>query len=151
MSEPEAAEEGSRRRLILHEFLSLQECKELAHPFGLATDPMFSRPLSRTSSPPKLIRTYLSGCSSSNMYSFSPDQTSSDHQLGFDICQARLHVLGYDLLFRQDKSHCYNIAELTMEPLRLARGDELFDHEFHQHTACTSGIHTNADCHFLLV
>ncbi|KAM1541022.1 hypothetical protein PS1_010993 [Malus domestica] len=85
------------------------------------------------------------------MYSFSPDQTSSDHQLGFDLCQARLHVLGYDLLFRQDKSHCYNIAELTMEPLRLARGDELFDHEFHQHTACTSGIHTNADCHFLLV
>ncbi|CAN6727928.1 unnamed protein product [Malus baccata var. baccata] len=59
MSEPEAAEEGSRRRLILHEFLSLQECKELAHPFGLATDPMFSRPLSRTSSPPKLIRTYF--------------------------------------------------------------------------------------------
>ncbi|RXH79125.1 hypothetical protein DVH24_040272 [Malus domestica] len=71
MSEPEAAEEGSRRRLILHEFLSLQECKELAHPFGLATDPMFSRPLSRTSSPPKLIRTYLSGCSDSHNILFS--------------------------------------------------------------------------------
>ncbi|KAM2329863.1 uncharacterized protein LOC126607612 [Malus sylvestris] len=67
---------------------------------------------------------------SSNMYWFSPDQASSDHQLGFDICWARLHVLGYDLLFRQDKSHCSNIAELLMEPLRLARGDELFDHEF---------------------
>ncbi|KAB2620107.1 hypothetical protein D8674_037067 [Pyrus ussuriensis x Pyrus communis] len=40
MSEPEAAEEGSRRRLIVHEFLSLQECKELAHPFRLATDPI---------------------------------------------------------------------------------------------------------------
>ncbi|CAN6549710.1 unnamed protein product [Malus baccata var. baccata] len=67
---------------------------------------------------------------SSNMYWFSPDQASSDHQLGFDICWARLHVLGYDLLFRQDKSHCSNIAKLLMEPLRLARGDELFDHEF---------------------
>ncbi|CAL8995260.1 unnamed protein product [Prunus brigantina] len=67
---------------------------------------------------------------SSNMYWFSPDQASSDQQLGFDICWARLHVLGYDLLFHQDKSYCSNISELLMEPLRLTRGDELFEHEF---------------------
>ncbi|BBG94619.1 2-oxoglutarate and Fe(II)-dependent oxygenase superfamily protein [Prunus dulcis] len=67
---------------------------------------------------------------SSNMYWFSPDQASSDQQLGFDICWARLHVLGYDQLFHQDKSYCSNISELLMEPLRLTRGDELFEHEF---------------------
>lgn len=67
---------------------------------------------------------------SSNMYWFSPDQASSDQQLGFDICWARLHVLGYDLLFHQDKSYCSNISKLLMEPLRLTRGDELFEHEF---------------------
>ncbi|XP_021821118.1 uncharacterized protein LOC110762745 isoform X2 [Prunus avium] len=67
---------------------------------------------------------------SSNMYWFSPDQASSDQQLGFDICWARLHVLGYDLLFHQDKSYCSNMSELLMEPLRLTRGDELFEHEF---------------------
>ncbi|KAL4638020.1 hypothetical protein ACB092_03G121000 [Castanea dentata] len=47
---------------------------------------------------------------SSNMYWFSPGQ-SSYQQLGFDICWARLHVLGFD-------------------PLQLARGNELFDQEF---------------------
>jgi hypothetical protein len=67
---------------------------------------------------------------SSNMYWFSPDQASSHDQLGFDICWARLHVLGYDPVYSQDKISCLNTSELLMEPLRLAMGDELFDYEF---------------------
>ncbi|XP_061994205.1 uncharacterized protein LOC133712130 [Rosa rugosa] len=67
---------------------------------------------------------------SSNMYWFSPEQASSHDQLGFDICCARLHVLGYDVVFSEDKISCSNISELQMEKLRLARGDELFDYEF---------------------
>ncbi|XP_024193062.1 uncharacterized protein LOC112196826 isoform X2 [Rosa chinensis] len=67
---------------------------------------------------------------SSNMYWFSPEQASSHDQLGFDICCARLHVLGYDVVYSEDKISCSNISELQMEKLRLARGDELFDYEF---------------------
>lgn len=66
---------------------------------------------------------------SSNMYWFSLDQSSED-QLGFDICWARLHVLGFDLLYSQDKSCNSDISELLTEPLRLARGNALFDQEF---------------------
>lgn len=63
------------------------------------------------------------------MYWFSPDQASNE-QVGFDICWARLHVLGFDILYSQDESHHPNKSELLMEPLRLARGDKLFDQEF---------------------
>ncbi|XP_015868023.3 uncharacterized protein LOC107405477 isoform X1 [Ziziphus jujuba] len=66
---------------------------------------------------------------STNMYWFSLDQASNE-QLGFDICWARMHVLGFDMLYSQDKSCHPNKSELLMEPLRLARGDKLFDQEF---------------------
>ncbi|CBI26784.3 unnamed protein product, partial [Vitis vinifera] len=54
----------------------------------------------------------------------------------FDICWARMHILGYDLFSPQDKS-CFSaldsscdFSERLMEQLQLARGDELFDLEF---------------------
>ncbi|KAL4638019.1 hypothetical protein ACB092_03G120900 [Castanea dentata] len=66
---------------------------------------------------------------SSNMYWFSPGQ-SSYQQLGFDICWARLHVLGFDVYYDQDTSCDLEFSDLLMKPLRLARGNELFDQEF---------------------
>ncbi|KAL5553328.1 hypothetical protein UlMin_040729 [Ulmus minor] len=66
---------------------------------------------------------------SSNMYWFSPGQASED-QLGFDICWARLHVLGFDMLYSEDKSCNFDISELLMLPMRLCRGDELLDLEY---------------------
>ncbi|KAL6187583.1 hypothetical protein ACLB2K_038981 [Fragaria x ananassa] len=66
---------------------------------------------------------------SSNMYWFSPEHASS-YEFGFDICSARLHVLGYDVVHSEEKIFCSNVSELLIERLRLARGDELFDYEF---------------------
>lgn len=63
------------------------------------------------------------------MYWFSLGQASSD-KVGFDVCWARLHVLGFDILYSQDESLHSDISELLMEPLRLARKYELFDYEF---------------------
>ncbi|KAL6351656.1 hypothetical protein AAG906_041010 [Vitis piasezkii] len=78
---------------------------------------------------------YLPLPASSSMYWFSPDHISQ-HQSGFDICWARMHILGYDLFSPQDKS-CFSaldsscdFSERLMEQLQLARGDELFDQEF---------------------
>lgn len=66
---------------------------------------------------------------SSNMYWFSPEHASS-YEFGFDICCARLHVLGYDVVYSEEKISCSNVSELLIERLRLARADELFDYEF---------------------
>lgn len=78
---------------------------------------------------------YLPLPASSSMYWFSPDHISQ-HQSGFDICWARMHILGYDLFSPQDKS-CFSaldsscdFSERLMEQLQLARGDELFGQEF---------------------
>lgn len=66
---------------------------------------------------------------SSNMYWFSPSQTSHQ-QLGFDICWARLHILGFDVYSYEDRSSDSDFSELPMKPLQLARENELLDHEF---------------------
>lgn len=66
---------------------------------------------------------------SSNMYWFASDQ-SSNQELGFNICWARMLVLGYSIYFSQDMDSSSDISELMMEPLQLARGDELFYKEF---------------------
>ncbi|TXG57131.1 hypothetical protein EZV62_018444 [Acer yangbiense] len=66
---------------------------------------------------------------SSNMYWFSLNQASLEES-GFDICWARLHVLGYDVYCSQEMSSFSDFSELLMEPLQLARGDELFYQEF---------------------
>lgn len=66
---------------------------------------------------------------SSNMYWFSPDPVSHQ-QSGFDICCARMHVLGFDIYSSQGKNSFPDLSELLMEPLQLARGNELYDHKF---------------------
>jgi len=63
------------------------------------------------------------------MYWFSQDHASND-QFGFNICWARLHVLGYDIYISQDSSSGSDVSELMAKPVRLARGSELLDHEF---------------------
>lgn len=66
---------------------------------------------------------------SSNMYWFSQDQASND-QFGFNICWARLHVLGYNICFSQDNSCDSDVSELMVKPVHLVRGAELLDQEF---------------------
>ncbi|KAK7319158.1 hypothetical protein RJT34_03876 [Clitoria ternatea] len=72
---------------------------------------------------------YLPLPASSNMYWFSHDQ-ASDNQIGFNICWARLHVLGYDIYISQDSSCEFEVSELLVKPVRLVRGNELLDQEF---------------------
>ncbi|XP_021641297.2 uncharacterized protein LOC110636073 isoform X2 [Hevea brasiliensis] len=65
---------------------------------------------------------------SSNMYWFSPEPVSNQ-QSGFNICCARIHLLGFDIYSSQEKS-CFSDIMILMEPVKLARADELFEHEF---------------------
>lgn len=62
------------------------------------------------------------------MYWYSTNQASPEES-GFDICWARLHVLGYDVYCSQETSSLSDFSDL-MEPLQLARGDELYSQEF---------------------
>lgn len=66
---------------------------------------------------------------SSNMYWFSPNQASPD-ELGCNICWARMNVLGYDIYYSQNTSSAMDCSELLLEPLQLARGDDLFHQPF---------------------
>ncbi|KAL5763014.1 hypothetical protein ACOSP7_019278 [Xanthoceras sorbifolium] len=66
---------------------------------------------------------------SGNMYWFSSNQASLEES-GFNLCWARLHVLGYNVYYSQEMSNFSDLSELLMEPLQLARGDELFYQEF---------------------
>ncbi|KAL9457041.1 hypothetical protein AB3S75_006136 [Citrus x aurantiifolia] len=66
---------------------------------------------------------------SSNMYWFSPNQASPD-ELGCNICWARMNVLGYDIYYSQNTSSALDCSELLLEPMQLARGDELFHQPF---------------------
>ncbi|KAK7260575.1 hypothetical protein RIF29_26730 [Crotalaria pallida] len=72
---------------------------------------------------------YLPLPASSNMYWFSQDQASKN-QFGFNICWARLHVLGYDIYISQDSSCESDVSELLLKPVCLVRGNDLLDQEF---------------------
>ncbi|CAJ1939046.1 unnamed protein product [Sphenostylis stenocarpa] len=72
---------------------------------------------------------YLPLPASSNMYWFSHGQ-ASDYQFGFNICWARLHVLGYDIYISQDSVYESDVSELLVKPVHLVRGTELLDQEF---------------------
>ncbi|KAI3976963.1 hypothetical protein MKX01_008821 [Papaver californicum] len=79
---------------------------------------------------------YLPLPASSNMYWFSQDQASHDHQEGFDIRWARIHVLHYTFSASDRKTNdatsdsSFHLSELLMKPLRLGRENELFKKEF---------------------
>ncbi|TKY59777.1 Prolyl 3-hydroxylase 1 [Spatholobus suberectus] len=72
---------------------------------------------------------YLPLPASSNMYWFSQDH-ASDYPFSFNICWARLHVLGYHIYISQDSSCESDVSELMVKPVRLVRGNELLDQEF---------------------
>ncbi|KAL8490407.1 hypothetical protein ACS0TY_026056 [Phlomoides rotata] len=72
---------------------------------------------------------------STNMYWFPPEEASR-FQSGFNICFARLHVLGFDIYIPNKECHLsardssYNSLKLLEEPLYLACGDKLLAWEF---------------------
>ncbi|KAF9625328.1 hypothetical protein IFM89_021698 [Coptis chinensis] len=78
---------------------------------------------------------YLPFPASSNMYWFSSEQAPSCHS-GFDIRWARIHILGYNFCFFDDEisnltsDSSYDLSELLMKPLWLAREGETFTKEF---------------------
>ncbi|KAI3818366.1 hypothetical protein L1987_12171 [Smallanthus sonchifolius] len=71
---------------------------------------------------------YLPLPASQNMYWFPPEQ-SATYQSGFDIRCARLHVLGYQL-YSTNASSAREFSDIILEPLRVVRGNDLFDYEF---------------------
>ncbi|KAL6561725.1 hypothetical protein OROMI_017326 [Orobanche minor] len=72
---------------------------------------------------------------SNNMYWFPPEEASR-FESGFDICTARLDVLGFDILsscedcYLSGRDLCCNILELLKGPLYLAFGDKLLGWKF---------------------
>ncbi|XP_073148097.1 uncharacterized protein [Henckelia pumila] len=71
---------------------------------------------------------------SNNMYWFPPEEASM-FRSGFDICYARLHVLGFDISASDKKSYLPPLdsscnLKLLGKPLHLVRGDELLVWEF---------------------
>ncbi|KAL3751126.1 hypothetical protein ACJRO7_012011 [Eucalyptus globulus] len=66
---------------------------------------------------------------SSNMYWFSPDQ-SSDHDSAINICCARIYALGFGIYPIEDKINVLDVSDLLMKPLQLTRNNELFNQEF---------------------
>ncbi|KAJ0256211.1 Uncharacterized protein HA466_0092040 [Hirschfeldia incana] len=64
---------------------------------------------------------------STNMYWFSPHQ----HANGFDICVARLHLLGFDIVSLQDEDRSLDVSDQQLVgPIQLAKGRELLTREF---------------------
>ncbi|KAK9074444.1 hypothetical protein SSX86_007042 [Deinandra increscens subsp. villosa] len=77
---------------------------------------------------------YLPLPASQNMYWFPPEE-SATYQSGFDIRCARLHVLGYQLYstnatFLAAIHSTRESSDIILEPLRVVRGNYLFDYEF---------------------
>ncbi|XP_010534179.1 PREDICTED: uncharacterized protein LOC104809799 [Tarenaya hassleriana] len=94
-----------------------------------------SKLVSRLSRHPSLpLSGSLESClplpASSNMYWFSPDQEAGSQSIGFNICMARLHVLGFDSDFSQEHENLEHFSEQLMGPIQLAKGGELFNWKF---------------------
>ncbi|XP_030553165.1 uncharacterized protein LOC115757182 isoform X1 [Rhodamnia argentea] len=66
---------------------------------------------------------------SSNMYWFSPDQ-SSDHDSAINICCARIYALGFGICPLEDKTNFLDVSDLLMKLLQLTRNNGLFNQEF---------------------
>ncbi|KAL0700895.1 hypothetical protein Bca4012_057017 [Brassica carinata] len=63
---------------------------------------------------------------SANMYWFCPHQ----HPNGFDICVARLHLLGFDVHSLQDNDRSLDASEQLVGPIQIAKGGEFLTREF---------------------
>lgn len=66
---------------------------------------------------------------SSNMYWFSLEP-ASNQLIGFNVCWARLQVLGYDIYLSQDVNSESDVSEVMTKPVRLVRGSEMLEQEF---------------------
>ncbi|KAL8229893.1 hypothetical protein R6Q57_014793 [Mikania cordata] len=71
---------------------------------------------------------------SQNMYWFPPEESTTYHS-GFDIRCARLHVIGCQLhstnaSLLEDVHSSSDFSDIILEPIRLVRGNDLFDYEF---------------------
>ncbi|CAN8238767.1 unnamed protein product [Cochlearia groenlandica] len=71
---------------------------------------------------------YLPSPASTNMYWFSPHQKANQN-IGFDICLARLCLLGFDVHSLQDKDHP-DASEQLLGPLQIAKGGVLLIRKF---------------------
>ncbi|XP_047177082.1 uncharacterized protein LOC124844233 isoform X2 [Vigna umbellata] len=69
---------------------------------------------------------YLPLPASGNMYWFSHGQ-ASDCQIGFNICWARLHVLGYDIYISQDSGGDSDVSDLLVVHFYCWQGSALLD------------------------
>ncbi|CAH8257437.1 unnamed protein product [Arabidopsis lyrata] len=67
---------------------------------------------------------------STSMYWFCPHHDASNQNIGFDICVARLHLLGFDVHSLQGEDHSMDASEQLMGPLQLAKGGELLTQKF---------------------
>lgn len=72
------------------------------------------------------------------MYWFPPEEASR-FQTGFNICSARLYLLGFEVYFSDNsdkecqlaaRDSSFKILKLLEEPLCLTCGDELLSREF---------------------
>lgn len=80
------------------------------------------------------IPSYFPIRASNNMYWFPPEEASI-YQSGFDICFARLNVLGFDISASDKESYVPSLdsscnLKLLEKPLHLVYGDELLVWEF---------------------
>ncbi|KAH0919523.1 hypothetical protein HID58_027183, partial [Brassica napus] len=66
---------------------------------------------------------------SANMYWFSPHQ-NANLNTGFDICVARLHLLGFGIHSLQEEDRSLDASEQLMGPIQLAKGGELLVRKF---------------------
>ncbi|KAG7586237.1 Prolyl 4-hydroxylase alpha subunit [Arabidopsis thaliana x Arabidopsis arenosa] len=73
---------------------------------------------------------YLPLPASTSMYWFCPHQDASNQNIGFDICVARLHLLGFDVYSLQGEDHSMDGSEQLMGPLQLAKGRELLTQKY---------------------
>ncbi|XP_010511777.1 PREDICTED: uncharacterized protein LOC104787827 [Camelina sativa] len=67
---------------------------------------------------------------STNMYWFCPHRDVSNQDMGFDICFARLQLLGFGVHSLQGEDHSTDASEQLMGPLQIAKGGELLTRKF---------------------
>ncbi|XP_023644120.1 uncharacterized protein LOC17894299 [Capsella rubella] len=67
---------------------------------------------------------------STNMYWFCPHPDVLSQNIGFDICFARLHLLGFGVHSLQGEDHSTDVSEQLMGPLLIAKGGVLLTRKF---------------------
>ncbi|KAF8081456.1 hypothetical protein N665_0885s0003 [Sinapis alba] len=66
---------------------------------------------------------------STNMYWFCPHQ-DPNRNIGFDICVARLHLLGFHVHSLQDNDRSLDASDQLIGPIQIAKGGEMLTRKF---------------------